>query len=243
MLADLSYSGHTGPIILFSLVVAAVVFLSYHFGGLRIIQYAWNRGSEQHPSMFRAHVLRRLLGFLLMGMIPLLLLVYIPGLSPAEHGINLHHLNQSTVWIGMLMPLVVGVNMYFARKPANLKHYPQVRLQEWNIGSLTVNFTSWALYLLGYEMLFRGFLLFTFYHAMGAPAAVAINVLLYALAHIPKGRLEVMGAVPFGVVLCLITITTGSFFAAFVLHAFMALSNEFIAIRYHPDMRIKSIRL
>ena len=243
MLADFSYSEHAGIIALMSLIAATVVFLAYHFGGLRLIQYAERREANQQPSLFRAHVLRRLLGFFLMGIVPLLLLIYILNLSPADHGINLRHLRQSSVWIGILVPLVVGLNIYFARKPANLKHYPQVRLQEWNIGRLTVNFTSWALYLLGYEMLFRGFLFFSFYHAMGPTAAVAINVVLYALAHIPKGRLEVVGAVPFGIVLCLITIGTGSFFAAFVVHASMALSNEFIAIRSHPDMRIKSIRL
>ena len=147
------------------------------------------------------------------------------------------------MWILVFIPPILLMNYFIARKPSNLKVYPQIRMHDWDVRALLINFTAWGMYLLGYEMLFRGFLLFSLYHAFGAPIAIILNVVLYALAHMPKGVREMSASVPFGIILCWITLSTGSFLGAFVIHAALALSNEFFSIRAHPDMRIKSIKL
>jgi len=225
---------------LLALSLLALGFLSYHFLGTWLMRNMDQVEKDDNPSLFAAHLIRRGMGFMLMGVLPWAIFFYGFDLPFQEYGINMEQSGKSALWILALLPPIVAMNYYVAGKPSNLEQYPQIRLLQWDLKDLLINFTSWILYLLGYEMLFRGFLLFSFYHAFGLPIAVGVNVVLYALAHIPKGHREVAGSVPFGIVLCLITLSTGSFLAAFVLHALMALSNEFFAIRFHPDMRIKS---
>jgi len=228
---------------LLTLLLLSVGFLGYHFMGLYLMRLSAGAHAPECQTRFRAHVLRRLVGLALLGLLPLGVFRYIFQLPFTQYGINLSHINHTAIWILGLLPVIVGINYYIAGKPANLRQYPQVRLTRWRFKELLINFFSWTLYLLGYEMLFRGFLLFALLHAFGLPLAVGINVAVYALVHLPKGWRETLGAIPFGLLLCLISLTTGSFLAAFVLHAMMALSNEFFAIKAHPDMQIKSNRL
>ena len=237
---------HTNPeysISILAIVMLALGFLGYHFMGSWLMNH-WGHGKNKaHPSFFMAHLLRRILGFALMGVFPLVVFYYLFELHPQEYGINLKQAGRSVMWILVFLPPIIALNYYVAGKPSNLQQYPQIRLVQWDLKDLFINFFNWMLYLWGYEMLFRGFLLFAFYHAFGVPMAITVNVVVYALVHIPKGLREVAGSVPFGVALCLITLSTGSFLAAFVLHTLMALSNEFFAIRFHPEMRIKSLKL
>jgi membrane protease YdiL (CAAX protease family) len=97
------------------------------------------------------------------------------------------------------------------------------------------------LYLLGYEIMFRGFLLFSCLNEMNILSAIAINISIYALIHIPKGFKEVAGSLPLGILLCLMTIYTGTIWAAFMTHGILALSNEWFSLKYHPEISIKNI--
>jgi membrane protease YdiL (CAAX protease family) len=66
--------------------------------------------------------------------------------------------------------------------------------------------------------------------------AVMVNVMVYAFTHIPKGRVEAFGAMALGFILCLATLQTGSFWVAFLVHVCMAWSNEYFALRTHPNI-------
>ena len=244
LLSDMVYSsGNPGlTIALLALAILAVGFTGYHVIGSYMMHRMNQASLFNGYSEYIAHLFRRLLGFLLMGLLPLAVFTLGLELAPSDYGINLQHIQKSGIWIAIFVPPIILLNYYVAGKPSNLRQYPQIRLLHWRQMDLLVNFITWTIYLLGYEMLFRGFLLFALYDAFGAPLAITLNVILYALAHIPKGVKEMAGSVPFGIILCLITLSTGSFLAAFVIHAMMALSNEFFAITFHPDMKFKRYR-
>ncbi|MEZ5021390.1 MAG: CPBP family intramembrane glutamic endopeptidase [Bacteroidales bacterium] len=63
-------------------------------------------------------------------------------------------------------------------------------------------------------MLFRGVLLFGLAKPLGPVVATAVNVILYSAAHIPKGKGETLGAIPFGMVLCILTLVSGTIWIA-----------------------------
>jgi membrane protease YdiL (CAAX protease family) len=88
-----------------------------------------------------------------------------------------------------------------------------------------VTIGGWILYILGYEFLFRGVLWVTCYAAFGLWAAFAVNIVLYALAHLDQGRFMTYGAIPFGALLCYLAYLTGSFFFAFLIHSWLAVNN------------------
>ena len=99
------------------------------------------------------------------------------------------------------------------------------------------NALGWTIYLFGYEILFRGILLFPLVTEFGVWQAIAVNVALYSATHIPKGLDETIGAIPLGIVLSLLTLQTGTIWIAFLVHVTMALTNSFTALKHHPEMK------
>jgi membrane protease YdiL (CAAX protease family) len=145
-----------------------------------------------------------------------------------------------TAIVGSLMfgiPIILIVNYFNSKKESNQAVYPAIRSRVWGGGLIIVNMVSWALYLLAYEWLFRGYLLFHCVESWGLVAAIAINITIYAAAHLPKGLFETIGALPLGVVFCLIAIYTGAFWSVFILHFVMAFSNDLFSVWRNPDMR------
>lgn len=104
---------------------------------------------------------------------------------------------------------------------------------------LTLSGITWLVFLLGYEFLFRGFLLFASVAVMDVWAAIALNCALYAFAHLYKGPGETFGSIPVGILLCYLTLLTGNIWTALILHSVMALSNEWWSIRAHPNMKVE----
>jgi membrane protease YdiL (CAAX protease family) len=178
-------------------------------------------------------------GFISMGLLPLLILLFInPNRGLGYYGLNLRSdtlMFNLIVTIGMaafLIPLVA----YSARKPKNLVNYPQIRAKNWESKTFWLNLFGWAVYLLGYELLFRGLLLFPLVDAYGIWLAIAVNVALYSATHIPKGLDETLGAAPLGFVLCLLTLMAGNIWIAFLVHVAMAWTNSLTALKHHPEI-------
>jgi membrane protease YdiL (CAAX protease family) len=101
---------------------------------------------------------------------------------------------------------------------------------------------GWILYLTGYEFLFRGLLLFSCLEAFGMWPAVVINLALYAALHLPKGLKEATAAIPFGALLCYLTLESGSIIPAIIIHSVQAVSCEFFCILRNPDMKFNLIK-
>ena len=112
----------------------------------------------------------------------------------------------------------------------------QMSVTRWDYKRLSVSILGWSVYLLGYEFIFRQLFLFTWAEAFGPVTAITANGILYALFHIPNGRKETLGTIPFGLVLCLISLHTGSFIAAWLLHLTLSLSATLFSIHHNPEM-------
>ena len=138
--------------------------------------------------------------------------------------------------LGMGVAIVI-INLLRAGKPANLVTYPQIKAAKWDLNLLLLSSFGWVVYLLGYELMFRGFLLYGCIETMGIWPAIAINASIYSFAHFFKGIGETIGAIPFGIIICVLTLYTGNFMLAFVVHCFLALSNQTVAMFAHPDIQ------
>jgi membrane protease YdiL (CAAX protease family) len=179
-------------------------------------------------------------GFISMGIVPLAIsLVLIKGST--LDGFGLTCIPETTsftlIWIAGLTAFIVPLVSLSARKPGNLVNYPQIRARIWTRRTVLINITGWVLYLFGYEVLFRGVLLFPVAEAIGIWPAIAINIALYSATHIPKGLGETIGAGLLGLVLCILTLQSGTIWIAFIVHVAMALTNSFTALKHHPDMQ------
>ena len=187
-------------------------------------------------------VFQRLLGFLLLGVFSVLILLLLPQAAIQEYGLNFKFRSPPPWWSALLIPLVLVLSYQTARKPANLKLYPQIRAKQWSRSMLALSSISWVIFLIGYEFLFRGFLLYASLELLEPVPAIALNCALYAFAHFYKGPAESFGAIPAGIILCYLSLITGNIWSAVLVHSVMALSNEWFSLRAHPDMQVKGGR-
>ena len=114
--------------------------------------------------------------------------------------------------------------------------YPQVRAEKWDLKLIVTNGVIWALYLTAYEFLFRGLILHTVLCYMDAYAAISITTIISVTTHMPKGAVETFGTIPFSIALCLMAIMSGSIWVGVVIHLILALSNDYWALHYNPNM-------
>jgi membrane protease YdiL (CAAX protease family) len=182
------------------------------------------------------------LGFLFLGVLSVLIILFLPDLSLKEFGLSFTFHSAPPAWSWLLIPLILIMGYFAARKPGNLANYPQIRAKVWTPGMIAISSTSWVLFLVGYEILFRGFVLHASLDIMDPVPAIALNSALYAFAHSNKGPGETFGAIPVGILVCYITLSTGNIWGAVILHSIMALSNEWFSLRAHPEMLIKKVR-
>ena len=181
-------------------------------------------------------------GFVLMGIFPIVLaLLFLPHLGLKDYGLTIIRTTTLTsiAWILGINALIVPVSMMSAKQPKNLINYPQIRTKVWTKKLIIHNALGWAFYLFGYELLFRGVLLIPLVESMGLWPAIAVNIALYSATHIPKGMDETIGAAILGLVLCLLTVSTGTIWIAFLVHLAMAWTNTFTSLKYNPEMTVK----
>jgi len=181
-------------------------------------------------------------GFISMGILPTIVcLIMIPDLSLADYGLTI--IPETTVftlvWTLGLSAVIIPVASFSARKPKNLVNYPQIRAKNWTQKTYILNLLGWALYLFGYEFLFRGVLFVPLIEPMGLWGAIAVNIALYSATHIPKGLDETIGAAPLGLLLCLLTVASGTIWIAFLVHVAMAWTNSLTALKFHPEIHYK----
>jgi membrane protease YdiL (CAAX protease family) len=184
---------------------------------------------------------QRFLGVLIFGMIPLLILTLTGTQSIVDFGVTAP-VKETGTWTVILSVVIIIINYINSRTPENLALYPQIREEIWSLQLLTLSTASWIVYLLSYEFLFRGFLLFSTLSLLGFWPAIILNTAIYSLVHLPKGIKETIGAIPFGILLCYLTVRTGSIWIAVATHIVMAVSNEWLSLRAHPQMFIKIYR-
>lgn len=231
------------PNIIIPVLITVVFFMIYWFisqsGRVRI--YFYSR-SEHDTAAVRHFLFVKILGFTVLGLIPLsLMLILLPGYSPADLGLTFSVKNPSfalAAAAGLILLAVFSAGTA-ARKAKDRDHFPQIRAKVWTTKTVVVNIAGWGVYLLGYEILFRGILLMPMAENVGVWPAIAVNIALYAAAHVPQGSRDAFGAIPVGLIFCLVTLASGTVYIAFLVHLSMALTNCFTSMKHHPDMSFR----
>lgn len=210
-----------------SLALTCVTFLLFHFH-----VYSKNKNEEgEKINVVKQLVFQRTWGFVLFGILPAVSIWVATGHSPVYFGAGAENFTDTLIWTAIfaaiVIPMVYLNSIYFK----DAEEYGHFTSKDFNRDFLVNSAWSWTAYLLGYELLFRGFLLFSTAEVMPVELAIALNVVIYALVHLPKGAKQTFGALPFGLVLCIVTLHTGTIWVAFFTHVIMALTNDFALYR------------
>lgn len=222
------------------LSVIFLFFLYYYLSGKRVLSdliLKISSGSADAESVKFAS--DKFTGLILFGIIPYIVFIVILKIAPSDIGFRTGDLSKAGYAVAALFLLIPAVTFFTARNPAIWRISPELRTETWKVRHVVIVIFCWISYLTGYEFFFRGVLWFLCYNAFGFWGALAVNIFLYSLVHIPKGKFQTLGAIPMGVIFCLLSHFTGSFFPALLLHCTMALSAEFFSFYHNPGFRFQ----
>lgn len=122
-----------------------------------------------------------------------------------------------------LLTAVFGLTTFTLSWVAAIQALRKLKSSGRMVGSFETYVLLRALFIILYEVFFRAVLYNFVVQWTSVPVAIAINVVLYAGAHIFSSRQELIGSVPFGLALCLITVYARSVWPAVLVHLLMAL--------------------
>jgi membrane protease YdiL (CAAX protease family) len=223
-----------------AIVSVILLFFLYYYTASRKIAGTWLI-RPLFPSL-RNEILDflsyKLSGIIFTGVIPLILFLWVLKLSPSRIGLVAGRTSGYWYILLILIIITLTVSFYSSKSPHIRARSPELRLKDWYPGHVFLSAGAWVLYLLGYEFLFRGVLWFLCFGAFGFWPALAVNLVLYSLVHLPQGVKMAVGTIPVGIIFCLLSHLTGSFLPAFIIHSFIAVSTEMFSLYHEPDVRL-----
>lgn len=223
---------HVEPILVIAVVTVAYVAFHYLASAKRALGGATEPRSGEAFERLRARAIfrQRLLGAVLLGVVPALIGLLGLGLGPRELGLVPRDPVAGLGWAIGLAIIAVGAAASNARRPSAWEHYPELRLPVWDRSTTRDNALTWIVYLLGYELFFRGFFLFAMVRWVGVWPGIAVVTLAYVFAHLPKNGAETAGTIPMGVLFALAALA-GGIWAPFFAHSAVAIASDHLVLR------------
>lgn len=170
-------------------------------------------------------------GALLGGGAAALWLLAFPGFAPPPI-----RAATSAAWLVVGLVVVLPVVALSAKSPAMQRRYPEIRVGVWSRALAVRSLGASAIYLLGYELFFRGLLTFGLVAVLGVWPGLSAMTAIYVVAHLRKDASETFACIPMGYVFGLMALQTGSIVAPWLLHVALAWTNEVITARRNPAM-------
>ena len=150
----------------------------------------------------------------------------------------IHNIEIPRLFLLLLFFITLFLSAYLSRVSVKKQLSKIERASCYNLSNASVYFMIRFVFLLCYEFFFRGVLLFKFLENNSLFLAIFYSTILYVLIHIFDSRKEIIGAIPFGIVLCLFAYYTNSVWYVFIVH--MALSAVYeISLFYHLTIKNK----
>ncbi|MFK8162871.1 MAG: lysostaphin resistance A-like protein [Lewinella sp.] len=195
-------------------------------------------------SYFRRILRRRFAGFIIYGVLPLLLILKWNVLGEVdfpELGVSFEWNRKVIMWLAALLPITLIINLLSARSRETLVNYPEIRVTIWTPRLLFMSAFWWLMYLVAMEFLYRGLILQSLYMNTGSMWwTIIISACLYAMIHYFKdNRISVM-SLPYGLIMAYATLDSGSLLPTIFVHVIGGLLTEWLAIRRHPEIKVQS---
>lgn len=168
----------------------------------------------------------RLIGFFMLPALAIRLLLKRPL---RDFGLAVHELRSAApLYTGMFL-LLLPVLGFAAMRPEFSTYYPFYKRAGESWFDLLVWELMYASHFVALEFFFRGFWLEASRRALGVHA-IAFMVVPYCMIHFTKPALEVLAAIPAGIVLGLLAMRTRSIWGGAALHIAVAWTMDLLAI-------------
>lgn len=170
------------------------------------------------------------LTFIAFGLGPALLAPSVLGRSALSLGLRLGDARETLKLLGIGAPIALLAGYISSRSPAIVAVYPLGGQLAPEPGAFALHAGGYLLYYLGFEYLFRGFLLLGTKDHLGAFPANLLQACLATAFHFGKPGLEMAAVVPASLLFGWTTLRTGSIWCALALHWVVGVSLDWFLV-------------
>ncbi|WP_420868304.1 CPBP family intramembrane glutamic endopeptidase [Aestuariivivens sediminis] len=132
--------------------------------------------------------------------------------------------------------LLVFILAYIAFRSSHVIAHKMDAISTYKFSYAWFYFFIRVLFLLCYEYFFRGVILFTLLNVFDPLMAIGISATAYLIIHLFDTRKEIIGTIPFGIILCVLAYLTQSVWYPFLLHIALSAVYE-ISIFYQLTIK------
>ncbi len=185
----------------------------------------WNRD-------FYSAIYEYTIAFLLMFWVPYFIVKMTFKQTLKDFGFRWGDAKYGFRFIAIVLPYVLWMAYVGSSAESMQMEYPLAKstMQHWPLFFMVEIF--YLVFYLGWEFLFRGFMLFGLEKHYGPIAAILIQTIPSAIVHIGKPAYESFGAIFAGLVFGFLAIRTRSMFYPLIIHAIIGIANDlFITFR------------
>jgi len=223
----------SGYVVIFSTVIFYYLYFSFINSGLpEKFCFTITQHIQKEVTLFLS---KKFSGFLILGFFPGLIYFYLFNRDFGIFGLSVNHFSNN-LFVILSLITIITVILFFNQKINNHNNTLQINISEWNIYLFLINAAGWITYLIGYEFLFRGILLFECNSSFGFWPAIAINVVIYSAIHLTKGKAQSFGSIVFGGVASYLTITCGTLLIPIIMHVSLSLISDYFSIRFNENL-------
>jgi len=226
-------SGFTISVVILSTVI--IYYLYFYFVNSNLPKKYCAQitpGAKKEVMFF---LIKKCSGFLILGLIPGILYYFLLDKNFEKFGLSVNQLSNNFSLILSLIFVIIVV--LFINQKANKQHNSlQINISEWNVFLFVINASGWIIYLVGYEFLFRGILLFECNNSFGFWPAIAINIAVYSAIHMVYGKEQTVGSFIFGGIACFLTLRCGALLIPILMHVSLSLFSDYFSIRYNESL-------
>jgi len=155
---------------------------------------------------------------LLLGVIPVLAVRWITRSSLADLGLGIGRWRLGLAWLALGIPLAVLAGWISAPSPSLRAVYPLDPTLTPDLARMIPHAARQSLYFFGWEVLFRGVILFGLRKHVGGATANMIQTALSVLAHFGRPMEETLSAIPAGLLFGAIDLRVGSMWYLAIVH-------------------------
>jgi len=165
-----------------------------------------------------------LASFLLLGLVPSLMVKWAFREPLFKYGVRLGDIRFGSKAFLILAPVIMALAYSSSRIDSFIAEYPLYKGVKGSLWIFIPYAFSYALYYLGYEFFFRGYMQFGLRDRLGDWNAILIQTLASSLLHIGKPAWEIYGSIVAGIIWGLIVFRTQSLLFVVLLHWLLGIS-------------------
>lgn len=220
--------GLTKPFALFWLITLfAQVMLLYVADESVFIKWFSSEDISPEKAKYYSYLYHHLMTFLIFGSTLFLL----KPLNIARQGLDLLRLGDwrwGLKWMLITCALMTLPTWINSKDPQFLAEYPLTHFAFENSAYLAVFLLSYVFYYIGWESFYRGFMGYGLIGLGYKPImAIAVQTALSCIIHIGKPNMELIGAIPGGIIFAVLAYRSGSLIWPILFHLYLGVMNTF----------------